>query len=721
MLRFRQVLTGALIGALMLFGVEAFAQTSPNFTYNYVPTVAQWNALFAGKQDYLGAPPLLQTGGTMTGPLITAPSTAINAGLNVPSGIAPTTPNNGDIWTTSAGIFVRINGATVGPLSSGGSGSFAATTPLTVSFPASVTTYACATCGVTGSPLSQFASTTSAQLAGIISNETGAGLLVFGTGPTLVGVTITTSFTATGLVGLPSLASQAANTVVANATGAGASPIAIAMPSCVGAANALQWVSGTGFSCSAIVAAAGSIAVGTTSITGGTIGNILFHGASNLLQEYTISGSGTAVAMNTAPVITGGSHVALTALGIRSGGSGAFDLTIANTENLTTGRTLTVTVNDAARTINMGGNITTANTFTTAGNFSLILTTTAATNVTLPITGTLATLAGNEAFTNKTYNGNTLTPGTWALTGGGGKTLTFNNSITLAGTDATVMTFPTTTATIARTDAGQTFTGTNAFGVLTSAQHVVTSASANALAAGLAGSTNPAFNVDASTASSATGWNIKSAAAAGGVALSVLSSGTNENGNIDAKGSGTLTLNGTATGGISLTRAVTLGSTINRLTLTQPATGSTLTILDGKTLTVNNSLALTGTDATTMTFPTSSANVAALNLASQVITGGASVTPLALTTGSITVDCSTRPFQTITGSTSAWSITAPSADGSCIVKLTNAGASAVVPTFSGFTVGSNTGAVLTTTASSVFMIYITRVGGTSFFSIFANQ
>ena len=45
------------------------------------------------------------------------------------------------------------------------------------------------------------------------------------------------------------------------------------------------------------------------------------------------------------------------------------------------------------------------------------------------------------------------------LTIANNKTLTVNNSITLSGTDATVMTFPTTTATIARTDSAQTFTG----------------------------------------------------------------------------------------------------------------------------------------------------------------------------------------------------------------------------------------------------------------------
>jgi len=51
-------------------------------------------------------------------------------------------------------------------------------------------------------PLSQFAATTSLQLLGVISDETGSGALVFGTSPTLVtptlGVATATSLTATG-------------------------------------------------------------------------------------------------------------------------------------------------------------------------------------------------------------------------------------------------------------------------------------------------------------------------------------------------------------------------------------------------------------------------------------------------------------------------------------------------------------------------------------------
>lgn len=72
----------------------------------------------------------------------------------------------------------------------------------------------------------------------------------------------------------------------------------------------------------------------------------------------------------------------------------------------------------------------------------------------------------------------------------------------------------------------------------------ITSTSANALAVGPAGTTNPAFNVDASTASAATGINVKAAAAGAGVAESVLSSGTNESLTIDAKGTDSITLNG---------------------------------------------------------------------------------------------------------------------------------------------------------------------------------
>lgn len=84
----------------------------------------------------------------------------------------------------------------------------------------------------------------------------------------------------------------------------------------------------------------------------------------------------------------------------------------------------------------------------------------------------------------------------------------------------------------------------------------VTSTSASALAVGRQGATDPVLKIDASTASVATGISITGAAAAGGVAIAAISSGTNENLTIDAKGSGTITLGGTSTGTIALNRAV---------------------------------------------------------------------------------------------------------------------------------------------------------------------
>lgn len=84
----------------------------------------------------------------------------------------------------------------------------------------------------------------------------------------------------------------------------------------------------------------------------------------------------------------------------------------------------------------------------------------------------------------------------------------------------------------------------------------VTSTSASALAVGANGATNPVLKVDASTSSVATGLQVKGAAAAGGLALSVVSSGTNENLTIDAKGSGTISLGGTSTGVVTTPRAL---------------------------------------------------------------------------------------------------------------------------------------------------------------------
>lgn len=89
---------------------------------------------------------------------------------------------------------------------------------------------------------------------------------------------------------------------------------------------------------------------------------------------------------------------------------------------------------------------------------------------TAPATGSTLTIADGKTATVN----NSIT-----LAGTDGKTLTVSNSLTLAGTDSTTITFPSTSASIARTDAAQTFTGSQTFSqVLTTNNAIAASSSA---------------------------------------------------------------------------------------------------------------------------------------------------------------------------------------------------------------------------------------------------
>lgn len=61
--------------------------------------------------------------------------------------------------------------------------------------------------------------------------------------------------------------------------------------------------------------------------------------------------------------------------------------------------------------------------------------------------------------------------------------------------------------------------------------------------------------------------------------------------------------------GVNMGKALTL---VGKVTVTQPASSAVLTLTDGKTLAVTNTLTLSGTDSTVMTFPAASDTVAGL-------------------------------------------------------------------------------------------------------------
>ncbi|MBN6824579.1 right-handed parallel beta-helix repeat-containing protein [Methylobacterium organophilum] len=102
----------ALIAAILLPST-AVSQSSPNWSRGYVPSAGEINNAFAKKQDKLQYTPLSQSGGTLTGKLQAAPATINGAGLSILPGIAPTAPSNGDIWSTSVGLFGRFANRTL--------------------------------------------------------------------------------------------------------------------------------------------------------------------------------------------------------------------------------------------------------------------------------------------------------------------------------------------------------------------------------------------------------------------------------------------------------------------------------------------------------------------------------------------------------------------------------------------------------------------------------
>lgn len=220
-----------------------------------------------------------------------------------------------------------------------------------------------------------------------------------------------------------------------------------------------------------------------------------------------------------------------------------------------------------------------------------------------------------SALTGKTYNGLSLTAAATGFTIAGGtasKTLTVNNTIALSGTDSTTITLPSTSGTVPLNNQTM-YIGTTAV--------AINRASANLALTGIT-------SIDGSAASATTATTAtKSTNIVGGNSTTLLGSLPYQS-NTDTTtllGPNTtatkkfLRMTGTGTNGAApawdtlvdgdVPSALT-GKTYNALTLTAAATG--FTVAGGttsKTLTVSNSITLAGTDATTITLPSTTGTV----------------------------------------------------------------------------------------------------------------
>ena len=105
-------------------------------------------------------------------------------------------------------------------------------------------------------------------------------------------------------------------------------------------------------------------------------------------------------------IIGPGSITKISTFGLRDTVTNTFDTLLASTSSvaLTTNRTLTVDVQNANRTISLGGDLT----ITNDSDFALEFTLTGDTNVTMPTSGTVATTADNVATATALLNSRTF-------------------------------------------------------------------------------------------------------------------------------------------------------------------------------------------------------------------------------------------------------------------------------------------------------------------------
>ena len=407
--------------------------------------------------------------------------------------------------------------------------------------------------------LNIFSATSSSELAGVISDETGSGLLVFNNSPTLITPTLGAAL-ATSINGL----------TISSSTGT----ITIANGKTLTASNTLTF---TGTNGSTVDFTTGGI-VGYTGSTGDNLSSFASTTSAELAGVISDeTGTGSLVFANTptlvTPVLGAATATTINKVTISSVATGS-TLTIADNKIFTVNNTLTFNGTDASSVeFGIGGTVT-----YTRNKLSVFSATTSSelAGVISDETGTGALVFGTSptlvtpvlgVATATTINGLTISTSTGTITIANGKTLTASNTLTFTGNDTSSIEFG-SGGTVAYTSSKL-----NAFSSTTSAE--------------LAGV------ISDETGSGSLVFGTSPTISGHPTIEGVTSTGSTGTGKFVFDGSPTL---------VTPTLGVATATTVNKVTLTTPATGSTLTIADGRTLTASNTLTFTGTDTSSVEF-----------------------------------------------------------------------------------------------------------------------